>query len=67
MERVKSDMKQMAAMKKKPHGRKRDPGIGWILDFNNDGIVTMEELDSADAILENPDSLNKSEFAKEEL
>jgi len=23
-------------------GRLRDPGIGWILDFNNDGYVSVE-------------------------
>lgn len=38
------DMKAMAAQPKetKPKGRLRDPGIAWILDFNNDGIVTIE-------------------------
>lgn len=37
---------------RKPDGRKRDPGIGWILDFNNDGIVTLEEMDSAAEVFE---------------
>jgi hypothetical protein len=30
--------------------RKRDPGLEWIIDFNNDGIVTREEIDSADSV-----------------
>lgn len=36
-------MAAMAAVKsdKKVEGRKRDPSIAWILDFNNDGIVTV--------------------------
>lgn len=38
------DMASMAshAKEKKPEGRRRDPGIGWILDFNNDGVVSIE-------------------------
>uniref|UniRef100_A0A7E4ZXT3 peptidylprolyl isomerase n=1 Tax=Panagrellus redivivus TaxID=6233 RepID=A0A7E4ZXT3_PANRE len=35
-----------------PEGRKRDPGFAWILDFNNDGIVTVEESDSADEVFQ---------------
>jgi len=31
--------------------RHRDPGIGWILDFDNDGIISMDELDGAEQIL----------------
>lgn len=38
------DLATMAANKpeKKIEGRKRDPGIAWILDFNNDGIVSVQ-------------------------
>lgn len=38
------DMSTMEAKAKniKPEGRKRDPSIAWILDFNNDGIVSVE-------------------------
>ncbi|VDK49830.1 unnamed protein product [Gongylonema pulchrum] len=38
------DMATMAAAanNKKPEGRKRDPSIAWILDFNNDGIVSVQ-------------------------
>ncbi|KAL3095875.1 hypothetical protein niasHS_005634 [Heterodera schachtii] len=32
-------------------GRVRDPGLAWVLDFDNDGIVTAEELDSADRMI----------------
>ena len=46
------DQKMMATIKKKPKGRRRDPGLAWILDFNNDGIVTAEELDEAPELLE---------------
>uniref|UniRef100_A0AC34G7R2 Uncharacterized protein n=1 Tax=Panagrolaimus sp. ES5 TaxID=591445 RepID=A0AC34G7R2_9BILA len=40
--------------KKKPEkeGRKRDPGFAWILDFNNDGIVSIEENDMADQVFQ---------------
>lgn len=33
-------------------GRKRDPGVGWILDFNNDGIASYKEVDDAPSLLE---------------
>uniref|UniRef100_A0A183BNW3 peptidylprolyl isomerase n=1 Tax=Globodera pallida TaxID=36090 RepID=A0A183BNW3_GLOPA len=47
-------------------GRKRDPGLAWVLDFNNDGIVTAEELNSADRMIRNgPKLLPK--FDKDEL
>lgn len=37
------DMALMAGVSnnKKVEGRKRDPSIAWILDFNNDGIVSV--------------------------
>lgn len=37
------DIAVMAAVAsdKKPEGRKRDPSIAWILDFNNDGIISV--------------------------
>lgn len=38
---------------KKPEGRRRDPGIMGLLDFNLDGIVTRTETDSAPEIFEN--------------
>lgn len=52
--KMNSDEKEMnkISAKDKPQGRKRDPGLGWILDFNNDGIVTMAELDAAPELLE---------------
>uniref|UniRef100_A0A915HVU0 peptidylprolyl isomerase n=1 Tax=Romanomermis culicivorax TaxID=13658 RepID=A0A915HVU0_ROMCU len=31
--------------------RKRDPGLAWILDFDNDGWTTDDELDTAPEIL----------------
>ncbi|UMM13984.1 hypothetical protein L5515_001991 [Caenorhabditis briggsae] len=42
------DQKLMNESKTKEKGRKRDPGIGWILDFDNDGIVSYKENDEAD-------------------
>uniref|UniRef100_A0A0N5ARS2 peptidylprolyl isomerase n=1 Tax=Syphacia muris TaxID=451379 RepID=A0A0N5ARS2_9BILA len=62
------DMKTMAAKSNetKPKGRLRDPGIAWILDFNNDGIVTIEENNEADEKLQHtPTILPK--FTKDEL
>jgi hypothetical protein len=51
---------------KKVSKRGRDPGVAWILDFNNDGIVSYDELDSADQVLqEEPQRLPI--FAKDEL
>jgi len=52
--KMESDEKEMnkISAKNKPQGRKRDPGLGWILDFNNDGIVTMSELDAAPNLFE---------------
>ncbi|XGW21167.1 hypothetical protein V3C99_004261 [Haemonchus contortus] len=48
-------MRDEAAMEKaqtKEKGRKRDPGVAWILDFNNDGIVSYKEMDDAPDLLE---------------
>ncbi|CCD62100.1 peptidylprolyl isomerase [Caenorhabditis elegans] len=41
------DEKLINDKKTKEKGRKRDPGIGWILDFDNDGIVSYKENDEA--------------------
>lgn len=43
--------------------------VGWILDFNNDGIVTAGELDDAVSILENPEEglKNQKPIEKDEL
>ncbi|KHJ74884.1 hypothetical protein OESDEN_25500 [Oesophagostomum dentatum] len=38
--------------KSKAKGRKRDPGVAWILDFDNDGIVSYKEIDNAPELLE---------------
>lgn len=43
---------QASWKKKKNTGRKRDPGVGWILDFDNDGFVDMSEIDAAAELLE---------------
>ena len=29
-----------------------DPGVAWVLDFNNDGVVSFDELNSADEMIE---------------
>ncbi|VDK42198.1 unnamed protein product [Anisakis simplex] len=62
------DMATMAANKpdKKIEGRTRDPGIAWILDFNNDGIVSVQENDRADEVLEGEPAIAAT-FAKDEL
>jgi len=62
------DMATMAAQQSKApvEGLKRDPGIGWILDFNNDGIVTLQEMDLAPEAFEGQPSLRPS-FVKQEL
>ncbi|CAI2300008.1 unnamed protein product [Caenorhabditis sp. 36 PRJEB53466] len=41
------DGKSMETTKSKVKGKKRDPAIGWILDFDNDGIVSYKENDEA--------------------
>ncbi|CAL2028094.1 unnamed protein product [Caenorhabditis brenneri] len=61
------DQKLMNASEKaKEKGRKRDPGIGWILDFNNDGIVSYKENDEADEKFEAGPTLLPTE-SKDEL
>lgn len=50
--RIKEDELKMKNVVKKPAGRKRDPGVTWVLDFNNDGVVTYDEADAAVDILE---------------
>ncbi|EJW84585.1 FKBP-type peptidyl-prolyl cis-trans isomerase-33, partial [Wuchereria bancrofti] len=62
------DMAVMAAVAndKKLEGRKRDPSIAWILDFNNDGIVSVSEIDRADEILQGEPAVLPI-FAKDEL
>ena len=49
------DEKTMEAKKntKPKKGRLRDPGLAWILDFDNDGVVTYEENDEAADRIEN--------------
>uniref|UniRef100_A0A0K0DH70 peptidylprolyl isomerase n=1 Tax=Angiostrongylus cantonensis TaxID=6313 RepID=A0A0K0DH70_ANGCA len=42
----------MEHTKSKEKGRKRDPGLAWILDFDNDGVVSYTEVDSAPEFLE---------------
>ncbi|VDL70977.1 unnamed protein product [Nippostrongylus brasiliensis] len=49
MERDEALMEQAKPTEK---GRKRDPGVAWILDFNNDGIVSYKESDNASDLLE---------------
>lgn len=58
---------QIATKDSKKGGKRgRDPGVAWILDFNNDGIVSYDELDSADQLLqEEPQRLPI--FSKDEL
>lgn len=48
------DIKEMESKEdtKKPKGRKRDPGVAWILDVDNDGVVSYDENDSADALVQ---------------
>lgn len=52
-------------------GLKREPGFGWILDFNNDGLVSVSEMDEADQILQNEPKLlpifDNSDKLKQEL
>ncbi|KAI1731618.1 FKBP-type peptidyl-prolyl cis-trans isomerase domain-containing protein [Ditylenchus destructor] len=52
--------------KSKVEGRKRDPGLAWVLDFNNDGIVSVQEMDAADQVLEGEPSILPN-FSKDEL
>lgn len=56
-------------------GLKREPGFGWILDFNNDGYVSVAEMDAADQVLQGEpaimpkfnDEENRTITKKEEL
>lgn len=41
------DEKMAASNNSSVKGRKRDPGLAWILDFDNDGIVSFKEADEA--------------------
>jgi FKBP-type peptidyl-prolyl cis-trans isomerase len=52
--------------KKQKEGRKRDPGFAWILDFNNDGIVSIEENDMADQVFQGAPAILPV-FSKDEL
>ncbi|CAJ0594237.1 unnamed protein product [Cylicocyclus nassatus] len=46
------DEAEMLQKKSKAKGRKRDPGVAWILDFDNDGIASYKEVDDAPDLLE---------------
>ncbi|RCN33682.1 peptidyl-prolyl cis-trans isomerase, FKBP-type [Ancylostoma caninum] len=46
------DEAAMEQSKSKAKGRKRDPGVAWILDFDNDGIASYKEVDDAPELLE---------------
>lgn len=60
------DQKLINESKTKEKGRKRDPGIGWILDFDNDGVVSYKENDEADERFEAEPTLLPTE-SKDEL
>ncbi len=47
-------------------GRKRDPGIAWIVDLNNDGIVTLNEWKQAADVFEKGETILKP-IVKDEL
>ncbi|TKR92356.1 hypothetical protein L596_007027 [Steinernema carpocapsae] len=47
--------------------RKRDPGLGWILDFNSDGVVSVAEMDSAAEALEGEPATKPKMPKKDEL
>lgn len=56
----------------KRDGLKREPGIEWILDFNNDGYVSVQEMDAADQVLQGepailPHELMMAAVNKQEL
>ena len=71
MERDMATMEEAAKARKRSKmedGRKRDPGLAWILDFNNDGIVSVQEMESADQVFQGePAVLPKFGDGKEEL
>lgn len=48
-------------------GKKRDPGLSWILDFNNDGIVSVQEMDAADQVLQGEPAILPKFETREEL
>jgi hypothetical protein len=71
---MKRDMAEMDAAKakqqldksKKKSTRGRDPGVAWVLDFDNDGVVSYEEMDTADQIFHNDPQILPV-LSKEEL
>uniref|UniRef100_A0A914Y2D9 peptidylprolyl isomerase n=1 Tax=Panagrolaimus superbus TaxID=310955 RepID=A0A914Y2D9_9BILA len=58
--------KNAKKIKPEKEGRKRDPGFAWILDFNNDGIVSIEENEMADQVFQGPPAILPI-FSKDEL
>uniref|UniRef100_A0A5S6QAA8 peptidylprolyl isomerase n=1 Tax=Trichuris muris TaxID=70415 RepID=A0A5S6QAA8_TRIMR len=68
-EKLAADIRQMGEKGKNTvSGRQRDPSVGWILDFNGDGIVDYNELTSAKEILHAGFNAIKNEsLSKEEL
>lgn len=65
--RMNEDEERAKGVAKRPEGRKRDPGVAWILDFNNDGVVTMEEMDRAPEVFQKPPPPPPAETKKDEL
>ncbi|CAD6194805.1 unnamed protein product [Caenorhabditis auriculariae] len=52
MRRDEDLMASRTDLSSKEKGRRRDPGVAWILDFNNDGVVSYKEVDEADELIE---------------
>ncbi|KRZ22516.1 Uncharacterized protein T4B_8932 [Trichinella pseudospiralis] len=48
--RMSADLKLASSKKAKASGNRREPGLGWIFDFDNDGSVTYDELSKASMI-----------------
>ncbi|KRX76530.1 Uncharacterized protein T06_12854 [Trichinella sp. T6] len=48
--RMSADLKLAGSKKTKAGGSRREPGLGWIFDFDNDGSVTYDELSKASMI-----------------
>ncbi|KAK0426503.1 hypothetical protein QR680_009741 [Steinernema hermaphroditum] len=68
MERDQEKMDEAERQERIPKdGRKRDPGLAWILDFNNDGVVTVAEMDGAADALEGEPSVKPVMPKKDEL
>lgn len=67
MEEAAKARKKAAGGAKIKEARKRDPGFGWILDFNNDGIVSVQEMDAADQVLQGEPAIMPTQGMKEEL